>query len=113
MSACCTPSDGASRTPTTWSRRRGPRHLKDLGSSSFFRGARARRLLASGMSMVDILADHAGFPNAICRHVDERDVHDDKSETIFSVLLDLDEQRMGIAEGPPCENTYEWVTLRS
>jgi isopenicillin-N N-acyltransferase-like protein len=87
-------------------------YLKDLGSSSFFRGARARRLLAGGMSMVDILTDHAGYPNAICRHEDERDVHDDKSETIFSVLLDLDEQRLGIAEGPPCGSTYEWATLK-
>lgn len=87
-------------------------YLKDLGSSSFFRAARARRLLAGGMSMVDIFADHAGFPNAICRHVDERDVHDDKSETIFSVILDLDDQRLGIAEGPPCGSTYEWVTLK-
>jgi isopenicillin-N N-acyltransferase-like protein len=87
-------------------------YLKDLGSSSFFRGARARRLLAGGMSMVDIFADHAGFPNAICRHTDERDVYDDRSETIFSVLLDLDDQRLGIAEGPPCGSTYGWVTLK-
>jgi isopenicillin-N N-acyltransferase-like protein len=87
-------------------------YLKDLGSSSFFRGARARRLLAGGMSMVDIFADHAGFPNAICRHVDERDAYDDKSETIFSVLLDLDDRRLGIAEGPPCDGTYEWATLK-
>lgn len=87
-------------------------YLKDLGSSSFFRAARARRLLASGMSMVDILADHAGFPNAICRHVDERDTDDDRSETIFSVIMDLDDKRLGIAEGPPCAHTYEWVTLK-
>lgn len=87
-------------------------YLKDLGSSSFFRAARARRLLAGGMSMVDIFADHAGFPNAICRHVDERDAHNDKSETIFSVLLDLDEQRLGIAEGPPCGSAYEWASLK-
>jgi isopenicillin-N N-acyltransferase like protein len=85
--------------------------LKDLGSSSFFRAARARRLLANGMSMADILADHAGFPNAICRHVDERDADDDRSETIFSVLLDLDERRLGVATGPPCASSYEWLTL--
>lgn len=87
-------------------------YLKDLGSSSFFRGPRARRLLAGGLSMADIFADHAGFPNAICRHVDERDIHDDRSETIFSVILDLDDQRLGIAEGPPCGSAYEWVTLK-
>ena len=63
------------------------------------------------MSMADILADHAGFPNAICRHVDERDADDDRSETIFSVLLDLDERRLGVATGPPCTSSYEWLTL--
>ena len=85
--------------------------LKDLGGSSFFRAARARRLLAAGMTMADIFADHAGFPNAICRHVDERDAPEDHSQTVFSILLDLDVRRLGVATGPPCESSYEWLTL--
>jgi isopenicillin-N N-acyltransferase-like protein len=85
--------------------------LKDLGGSSFFRAARARRLLAAGMTMADIFADHAGLPNAICRHVDERDEPEDHSETVFSILLDLDERRLGVATGPPCASSYEWLTL--
>jgi isopenicillin-N N-acyltransferase-like protein len=85
--------------------------LKDLGGSSFFRAARARRLLAAGMTMADVFADHAGYPNAICRHVDERDAPEDHSQTVLSVLLDLDERRLGVATGPPCGSSYEWLTL--
>jgi isopenicillin-N N-acyltransferase-like protein len=85
--------------------------LKDLGGSSFFRAARARRLLAAGRSMAEILTDHAGFPHAICRHLDERDAEDERSETIYSVLLDLDARRIGIATGPPCGSSYQWTDL--
>jgi isopenicillin-N N-acyltransferase like protein len=85
--------------------------LKDRGGSSFFRAARARRLLAAGGSMAEILTDHAGFPHAICRHVDVRDPEDERSETIYSVLLDLDARRIGIATGPPCGSSYEWADL--
>jgi isopenicillin-N N-acyltransferase like protein len=85
--------------------------LKDFGGSSFFRAARARRLVAAGMTMADIFADHLGYPNAICRHVDERDLPEDHSETVYSILLDLDERRLGVASGPPCTSSYEWMTL--
>jgi len=85
--------------------------LKDLGGSSLFRAARARRLLARGWSMEEILVDHAGYPNAICRHVDPRDGEDDRSESVYSVLLDLDARRIGVATGPPCTSSYAWAAL--
>jgi isopenicillin-N N-acyltransferase-like protein len=58
-----------------------------------------------------VFRDHAGFPGAICRHVDERDVPADRSETVYSVLLDLDYRRLALAAGPPCGNEYIWTTL--
>ena len=85
--------------------------LKDLGGSSFFRGPRARRLLAAGSSngliaekdVALVLCDHGGHPRAICRHDAGTAVREaDRSETIFSVILDLDERRLAVAEGPPC-----------
>jgi isopenicillin-N N-acyltransferase-like protein len=85
--------------------------LKDFGGSSFFRTARAKRLLAAGMTMADVFADHLGYPNAICRHIDERDDPADHSETVVSILLDLDVRRLGVATGPPCGSSYEWLTL--
>jgi isopenicillin-N N-acyltransferase-like protein len=94
---------------------------KDLGGSSLFRSARARRLLgpaaAAGKVVEDDVAevfrDHASFPLSICRHVDERDAPRDRSETVYSVLLDLHERRFGLAAGPPCAHEYTWLDLRS
>jgi isopenicillin-N N-acyltransferase-like protein len=84
---------------------------KTRGGSSFFRAARARRLLATGLTPMEIFRDHAGYPTAICRHVDERLPDLDRSETLFSVLLDLDERRMAVAAGPPCTSAYSWLDL--
>jgi isopenicillin-N N-acyltransferase-like protein len=83
--------------------------LKYIGGSSFFRAARARRLLGDGLIDEDrikaVLRDHGGFPQSICRH-DEADVADiDRTESLFSLVLDLDERRMSIAAGPPCGGT--------
>jgi isopenicillin-N N-acyltransferase-like protein len=91
--------------------------MKDWGGSSLFRSARARRLLndaavarkVSEEDLTEVLRDHAGFPGAICRHVDERDVPADRSETVYSVLLDLDDRRLGLAAGPPCGHDYIWT----
>ncbi|MFK3981535.1 C45 family autoproteolytic acyltransferase/hydrolase [Micromonospora sp. NPDC050397] len=93
--------------------------MKDFGGSSMFRSARARRLLAPAAQarkvtegdLADLFGDHASFPHAICRHVDERDVVADRSETVYSVLLDLDELRLGIAAGPPCGHEYGWLRV--
>jgi isopenicillin-N N-acyltransferase-like protein len=81
--------------------------LKDLGGSSFFRGPRARRLLGAGpvaeKDLAAVLADHGGHPRAICRHDTGQVARDaDRSETIYSVIIDLDERRLALAEGPPC-----------
>jgi len=82
--------------------------LKDLGGSSYFRSARARRLIGragdsiSEKDLTAVLADHGSFPNAICRHDIDEPVEDDRSESLYSILLDLDERRMSIAAGPPC-----------
>jgi isopenicillin-N N-acyltransferase-like protein len=82
--------------------------LKELGGSSYFRSARARRLIRragdsiSEKDLVAVLADHGSFPNAICRHDLDEVNEEDRSESLFSMVLDLDERRMSIAAGPPC-----------
>ena len=93
--------------------------LKDEGGSTWFRAARADRLLrraaAAGpvadKDLAALLADHGGYPHAICRHIDERDPEDERSESIYSILLDLDARRLSIAPGPPCDGTYTTVDL--
>jgi isopenicillin-N N-acyltransferase-like protein len=88
--------------------------LADHGGSSYFRGARAARLLPPGRigepDLAAVLADHLSYPHAICRHADARDSDDDLSETLYSIIMDLDERRLAIAAGPPCASTYVAVS---
>jgi len=91
--------------------------IKDWGGSSLFRAARARRLVAGAAAnrkvteddLAVMLRDHASYPQAICRHVDERDAPLDRSESVYSVLMDLDARRMGVSAGPPCTHEYAWL----
>lgn len=82
--------------------------VKDWGGSSLFRSARARRLLAAYPDPVGpaqlraVLEDHLGHPLSICRHADARDPEDDRSETIWTVLMDLDARTIRLITGPPC-----------
>lgn len=86
--------------------------IKDWGGSSLFRSARMRRLLAAraaargglldASSLVDALSDHHSAPLAICRHLDGRDAVLDRSETIWTVVMDLDELSIQLISGPPC-----------
>lgn len=93
--------------------------IKDSGGSSPFRSARARRLLAESAAarkvtesdLAEVFRDHASFPSAICRHVDERDALLERSETVYSIMIDLDERTLGLAAGPPCEHDYTWLSL--
>jgi isopenicillin-N N-acyltransferase-like protein len=93
--------------------------LTDLGNSSLFRAARARRLLAETVAaaktttddLARVLSDHASFPHGICRHVDERDPPLERSLSACSVVMDLDQRRFGIADGPPCGNEYTWLEV--
>jgi isopenicillin-N N-acyltransferase like protein len=92
---------------------------RDFGGSSLFRGARARRLLGAMAAerkvheddLKAVFRDHGGYPSGICRHVDERDEPLERAETVYSVLLDLDKRRFGLAEGPPCGNKYGFTRL--
>jgi isopenicillin-N N-acyltransferase-like protein len=92
---------------------------RDWGGSSLFRAARARRLLAEPVAagktgvdeLAEVLADHASFPHAICRHPDPRLPPLEHSQSVCSVLLDLTARRFGFAPGPPCQHTYTWLDL--
>jgi isopenicillin-N N-acyltransferase-like protein len=92
---------------------------REWGGSSLFRAERTRRLLADTVAagktttgdLTGVLADHASFPHAICRHPDSRLPPLEHSQTACSVLLDLSARRFGIAEGPPCQHPYTWLEL--
>jgi isopenicillin-N N-acyltransferase-like protein len=52
------------------------------------------------------LADHAGHPSGVCCHADERWDLLDQGQTVASVLMDLDDRRMWVADGRPCTAAY-------
>jgi isopenicillin-N N-acyltransferase-like protein len=51
-------------------------------------------------------SDHAGYPSSICCHPDVRENPLDTGRTVASVLMDLGERRVWIADGFPCESSY-------
>jgi isopenicillin-N N-acyltransferase-like protein len=60
-----------------------------------------------------VLADHANYPSGVCCHPDARmDVHD-QGATVASVLMDLDERRVWLADGHPCTVPYRELELGS
>lgn len=77
-----------------------------------FRLARLRSAVASARPRLALddfraaLADHANFPSGICCHPDGRLVPHDQGQTVASVLMDLDERRMWLADGHPCSRPY-------
>jgi isopenicillin-N N-acyltransferase like protein len=82
--------------------------IKDWGGSSLFRSARVRRLLSAypeigEKELLGALTDHHSEPVSVCRHLDVRDAELDRSETIWTTVMDLDAQTLRLIPGPPCE----------
>lgn len=82
---------------------------------SLARRERLQELLATrrpqGVSdVMDILRDHGSSPQAICLHPDPEE-GDEASAVMFSMVAELEEGRMWVAPGNPCETEYEEVDL--
>jgi isopenicillin-N N-acyltransferase-like protein len=77
---------------------------------SVIRHNRAWRLLRENFAQLSpelfrgLLADHVNYPNSICRHGED-------TETVFSIIIDLENLRAWIGRGHPCETTYVEHTL--
>lgn len=90
--------------------------VRDVGlwwmPDSPFRLMRARALLAAREGPVSVrllqtvFADHVDFPVGICAHADPRDKPTEQGETTVSLIMDLDEQAMWLADGTPCSVPY-------
>ncbi len=86
-------------------------------AGSRLRHARACELLSDGLGRgVDpvglagaVLRDHANAPTSICGHGGEGP--DAPSPTTASMVWELEERRLHICAGPPCENPYRVVAL--
>jgi isopenicillin-N N-acyltransferase-like protein len=84
-------------------------------AGSLARHARIERLLAersprSVPEVMDVLRDHGSSPQAICLHPDPAE-GEEASAVMFSMVAELEEGRMWVAAGNPCENEYEEIDL--
>ncbi|MDW0113109.1 C45 family autoproteolytic acyltransferase/hydrolase [Sporosarcina saromensis] len=53
-------------------------------------------------NLFHILADHHGYPDSICRHVNERNPAHTQMETVFSIVMCLTEGTFEYKVGHPC-----------
>ena len=60
-----------------------------------------------------VLADHANYPSGVCCHPDDRMEPHDQGSTVASVLMDLDEARMWVADGRPCTAPFRELDVRT
>lgn len=76
--------------------------------------AAVRRLRPGGLSLDtfrDVLGDHANYPSGICCHPDSRMDPHDQGATVASILMDLSERRIWLADGHPCTTPYREVEV--
>ena len=60
--------------------------------------------------VMDLLRDHGSSPQAICLHPDPSE-GEEASAVMFSMVTDLEQGRMWVAPGNPCQNDFQEVDL--
>ncbi|MDQ7849864.1 MAG: C45 family peptidase [Armatimonadota bacterium] len=93
--------------------------LREERSSTYLRCQRMAHLLAERAAtgpltvsdLEALLADHHGRPDSICRHPNPRLPQEERSETVFAVLMDLDALEMRYAAGAPCTAPFRSRSL--
>ena len=96
----------------------GASQMERIGPSTIYRANRLDRLLRKNLGKLDMnhmaaaLGDHFGAPNAICRHPDGRQPEAKQTMTNASLVIDLENRSMHIADGPPCENAFTYYPLK-
>jgi isopenicillin-N N-acyltransferase like protein len=76
-----------------------------------FRLERLREVLSvdtflSVQSAKDALSDHVNYPMSICCHPDVRVGEIEQGGTLASIIMDLNDRRMWVADGAPCGAEY-------
>ncbi|MEE9237876.1 MAG: C45 family peptidase [Thermoplasmata archaeon] len=90
-------------------------------TSTFERQARMDRLLRQELGVEGrigpedlkrLLRDHEGRPTSICRHQESNLPEVQRYQTVVSALMDLDDRKLMIAAGNPCNNEFETFRIR-
>jgi isopenicillin-N N-acyltransferase-like protein len=58
-----------------------------------------------------VLSDHASGPSSICRHIDPQKSEHTRTETLASLIFDLEARMAWVAHGQPCRSTYDRIAL--
>lgn len=63
----------------------------------------------------ELLSNHIGYPESICRHGESANIHLGKrgtcAETVFSIISDVTNQTIYVANGTPCSTPYQSFTF--
>jgi isopenicillin-N N-acyltransferase like protein len=59
----------------------------------------------------EMLRDHDGKPESVCRHGNPAFPEHERYETVVSVVMDLAERKMWATAGSPCLNEYQSLAL--
>lgn len=106
------PDDGILTHANHFESRQDRGSFEQLATDSLCRGPRMGRLLEQDVGEIDVgtlkevLRDHVNHPAGICSHVDPDRPDHEIGQTNASVIMDLQERRMHIVQGPPCEGEY-------
>ncbi len=78
---------------------------------SAIRLQRAKRIVETARrldlaTLEGLLGDHADYPWSVCCHPDPRQERLDQGATVASVIMDLDDRRLWLADGQPCRAPY-------
>ena len=86
------------------------RHPDTLARAPRIRELVAARRQPTVADLQAALRDHEGYPDAICRHATTIELR--TWTTVASIVMDLDQRRLWVAAGPPCESTYREHRLK-
>jgi len=90
---------------------------KELLPDTVIRSYRSFRIFKEKSGSLDfpeienLLKDHFGSPDSICRHRNERVNLNEQWETLTSMVIDLNEGKMQFTAGPPCCHEYENISI--
>jgi len=59
----------------------------------------------------DMLRDHDGKPESVCRHENPSFPMDERYRTVVSVVMDLYTGQLSTTLGSPCETEYQTLRL--
>jgi isopenicillin-N N-acyltransferase-like protein len=84
-----------------------PRLTEGLRKAKGAAGSEGTRAAIAGA-----LRDHFGYPDAVCKHGNERSVGTDRNQTIASSIVDLTTGEYRLAAGNPCEREHRLLPWR-